>query len=132
MSRRFSAQKKLIADTLTQLDHPTAAEIYAEARKSCPQISLGTVYRNLGNMSAEGEVLRLSFADAPDRFDVNTHNHFHAACNHCGRIFDTDAGLEGGLFTALDAAVERSTGLKVESRSLLFCGICAACRGKSL
>ena len=103
MKKRFSAQKKMIEDTLTMLDHPTATQVYEHIRKDYPQISLGTVYRNLGAMSDEGEVLRLSFANAPDRFDINTQEHFHAACSRCGRIFDTDGKLPPGLLEKLDA-----------------------------
>lgn len=128
MKKRFSAQKKMIEDTLTMLDHPTATQVYEHIRKDYPQISLGTVYRNLGAMSDEGEVLRLSFANAPDRFDINTQEHFHAACSRCGRIFDTDGKLPPGLLEKLDAAVERSTGIRVERRTMLFMGVCAACR----
>ena len=132
MARRFSAQKKMIEDTLMRLDHPTASEVYDQIRKDYPQISLGTVYRNLGTMSAEGEILRLSFADAPDRFDINAHEHFHAACNRCGRIFDTDGKLPADLLQKLDAAVEASTGIRVESRTMVFDGACAACRAGDL
>jgi Fur family peroxide stress response transcriptional regulator len=113
-----------------QMDHPTAAEVYERVRRDCPQISLGTVYRNLGTMADEGAVLRLSFMGEPDRFDPNTHEHFHVVCSICGRIFDADSGLVADLIQKLDLAIEGSTGVRVEERTLLFGGVCAQCRGE--
>jgi Fe2+ or Zn2+ uptake regulation protein len=127
MSRRFSAQKNMIQAALHMLDHPSAYEVYEEIRKDYPQISLGTVYRNLGAMAQDGSVVRLSVSDMPDRFDNNTHEHFHAVCSGCGHIFDTEAALPEELIKQLDAAVEASTGIKVKSRSLLFFGTCPRC-----
>ncbi len=132
MSRRHTAQKRMIEDTLARLDHPTATEVYEEIRKSYPQISLGTVYRNLSTMAGEGEILRLSFQNAPDRFDPNAHEHYHVACSRCGRIFDTDNTMPSELVREIDRAVEACTGVRVESRTMLFSGICATCRAKEL
>jgi Fe2+ or Zn2+ uptake regulation protein len=110
-----------------QMDHPTAAEVYERVRRDVPQISLGTVYRNLGTMADEGSILRLSFAGKPDRFDPNTGEHYHVVCSQCGRIFDTDYCREPELLRRLDRAVELSTGVQVQQRFLSFSGICAQC-----
>ncbi len=129
MNKRFSTQKKMIEDALQLLDHPTAAEIYEQIWKAYPQISLGTVYRNLNSMANEGEIMRLSFSGSPDRFDQNPTEHYHIVCSRCGRILDTDDGaIPPELLNQLDKAVEASTGVEVESRTMLFCGICPACR----
>lgn len=132
MKRRFSVQKKMIKDVLDILDHPTATQVYEEIKKDYPQISLGTVYRNLGAMSEDGEVIRLSFSNEPDRFDINTYEHFHALCKTCGDIFDTDNKLPNNLLKQLDEAVECSTGICVESRSMLFSGVCVKCKEKNM
>lgn len=128
MARRYSIQKQMIGATLAQLDHPTAAEVYEKVRKDYPQISLGTVYRNLSLMADGGEILRLSFPDAPDRFDPNAHEHYHVVCNRCGRIYDTDHTIPAELITRIDQAVEACTGVRVENRMMIFSGVCAACR----
>jgi Fur family peroxide stress response transcriptional regulator len=80
-------------------------------------------------MADDGEVLRLSFTGEPDRFDPNTYEHFHVVCSVCGRIFDTDYRIAPELIRSLDQAVEASTGVRVEERSLVFGGMCAQCRG---
>jgi Fur family peroxide stress response transcriptional regulator len=127
-SKRNSVQKRIIQETLMEMDHPTATEVYERVRQDCPQISLGTVYRNLGTMADEGEVLRFSFSGEPDRFDPMTREHFHVVCSVCGRIFDTDPHIVPNLLHQLDREVERKTGVEVRERTLLFSGICAACR----
>lgn len=122
----------MIEAALQKLDHPSASEVYDEIRRDYPQISLGTVYRNLGAMAQEGRVLRISASDMPDRFDCNTHEHFHAVCSRCGHIFDTSAALPQELLEQLDAAVEASTGICVENRALVFYGSCPDCKKKSI
>lgn len=128
MSRRYSVQKQMVGEALERLDHPTAAEVYEEIRKDYPQISLGTVYRNLSLMADDGEILRLPFSGAPDRFDPNAHEHYHVACSRCGRIFDTDHSFPSELIGQIDHAVEACTGIKVENRIMMFSGVCAACQ----
>ncbi|MDR1621630.1 MAG: transcriptional repressor [Synergistaceae bacterium] len=128
MARRHSAQKGIIGEVLARLDHPTAAEVYEEVRKNFPQISLGTVYRNLSLMAENGELLRLYFPEAPDRFDPNAYEHYHAVCLRCGRIFDTDRTVPGELIGKIDQAVEACTGVRVESRVMIFSGVCKACQ----
>jgi Fur family peroxide stress response transcriptional regulator len=130
VSKRNSVQKQMIGKTLMWMDHPTAAEVYERVRQDCPQISLGTIYRNLGSMADEGEVLRLSFTGEPDRFDPKTHEHFHVVCSCCGRIFDTDHTITPEIIEQLDRAIESSTGVRVEKHMLLFGGICAQCRSE--
>jgi Fe2+ or Zn2+ uptake regulation protein len=127
-AKRNSIQKRVIGETLMQLDHPTAAEVYERVRQNCPQISLGTVYRNLGAMAARGEALRLSLTDGPDRFDPTTREHFHVRCTSCGRIFDISPCSIPTLLGELDQEVKRSTGVEVCEHTLLLSGICASCR----
>ena len=56
-----SKQKKLITEILAaSYAHPTASQIFEEARKRMPNIALGTVYRNLGVLVDEGTIVRLS------------------------------------------------------------------------
>ncbi|MDR1088618.1 MAG: transcriptional repressor [Coriobacteriales bacterium] len=128
---RKSVQKQMIGEVLEQMNHPTAAEVYEQVRLHCPQISLGTVYRNLGSMADAGEVLRLSFRHGPDRYDPQAQEHFHVVCTGCGRIFDADYDCAPELIQQLDHAIERCTGVAIEEHRLLFAGTCASCRAAS-
>lgn len=131
MSRRYSAQKMMIENALKKLDHPTATEIYEDIRKDYPNISLGTVYRNLGIMAESGEILRIPQGDAPDRFDINTHEHLHVACTKCGRVFDAESDELEAFFEKLDQFLEEATGVHIESRVMIFKGTCSHCRERS-
>ncbi|MDR2493365.1 MAG: transcriptional repressor [Coriobacteriales bacterium] len=131
MRKRSTAQKNLIIQALQVLDHPTAAEVYESVRQLAPQISLGTVYRNLSQFSEDGTVLRISLRDEPDRFDPNTHAHHHAVCDECGRVIDTDNSLPAELIAQLDRTVEAATGLKVSRNVFFFHGVCGDCQTKN-
>ncbi|GFN35685.1 Fur family transcriptional regulator [Tepidimicrobium xylanilyticum] len=131
MNKRYSAQKMMIEDALMKLDHPTATEIYEYIREFYPNISLGTVYRNLGLMAESGEVLRITLGDAPDRFDINTHDHIHVMCRKCGEVFDAEIDNLKELLTEMDQYLEGYTGVHIENRSMYFKGVCSSCREQS-
>ena len=46
----------ILAELRSVKSHPTADELYAALRVRMPQISLGTVYRNLEQMSQAGMI----------------------------------------------------------------------------
>jgi Fur family peroxide stress response transcriptional regulator len=131
MEKRYSAQKMMIKDALMRLDHPTASEVYEYIRKIYPNISLGTVYRNLGLMAESGEILRISMGNSPDRFDISTHDHIHVICRECGQMFDADSHKLENMLKEIDEFLEESTGVHIEDRTMYFSGICSSCRGKS-
>ncbi|HEY8422392.1 MAG TPA: transcriptional repressor [Thermoclostridium sp.] len=130
MNKRNSAQKIMIENSLMKLNHPTAAEIYEDIRKDYPNISLGTVYRNLGAMAESGEILRIPMGDSPDRFDINSYEHMHVVCTKCGHVFDAESNAIDELFDKIDQIIEESTGVQVESREMIFKGTCSNCREK--
>ena len=79
MALKYSRQREVIKDFLcTRKDHPTADVVYMNVRQQFPNISLGTVYRNLTLLSDMGEIIRLRVGDGVDHFDADTspHNHF--------------------------------------------------------
>lgn len=74
-SRQREAIKKYL---MTTKEHPTADIVYLHVKKEFPNISLGTVYRNLNLLTDIGEALKIPAPDGADRFDGNAapHNHF--------------------------------------------------------
>ena len=89
--KRGSKQRRLILDTVRSggLGHPTVAEVYDAVRGEIPNISLGTVYRNLGSLASDGEISRLDLGDV-SRFDCDTSEHSHFACKKCGAKLGSD------------------------------------------
>ena len=88
-----TVQRKVIVDELRKLKcHPTADELYEVVRRKLPRISLGTVYRNLEVLSANGEIQRLGLGRKQMCFDGNTSRQYHLVCRLCGAIEDIKAG----------------------------------------
>ena len=53
--KNYSRQREAILEVLRSTDtHPTASWIYERVREKIPNISLGTVYRNLTVLSENG------------------------------------------------------------------------------
>ena len=122
--RRKSKQREAILRVLKGTDsHPTADWVYAQVRAEIPNISLGTVYRNLKLLKEEGQILELDLAGT-GRFDGNTRNHYHFVCERCGRIFDLDEPVH----KEQDERVAKKMGFKVLNHLLEFRGLCKDCQ----
>lgn len=125
---KYSRQRESIKQQLMhRKDHPTADMVYTEIRKEFPNISLGTVYRNLSLLSELGEIKRLITGDGPDRFDADTSMHNHFICRKCHAVLDLDMEDISGI---REQAEKNFDGL-IESYSVNFYGVCGECRSKS-
>ncbi|MBE3575688.1 MAG: transcriptional repressor [Firmicutes bacterium] len=124
---RMTRQRKAILETLRSTkSHPTADWIYEQVRHQIPDISLGTVYRNLKLLKEQGEILELNYGSTFSRYDGNAANHYHFRCEECGRVFDVDLPVS----CALEHELEAKTGFEVHSHRLEFYGLCSGCRRK--
>ena len=55
---KYSRQREcILKDLQSRRDHPTADMVYESVRDSFPNISLGTVYRNLSLLAENGTIL---------------------------------------------------------------------------
>ncbi len=95
----YSKQREAILNELkNRCDHPTAAQVYEGVRQVIPNISLGTVYRNLASLVESGEILSVTVGDGKEHFDGDKSFHLHLHCKCCGDIIDTkvdDKKLKG-------------------------------------
>lgn len=121
--RKSKQRDAIVRVLMSTKSHPTAEWIYEEVRKEMPNLSLGTVYRNLRMMKEKGEILELEQTGTFRRFDGNSANHYHFRCEKCSRVFDIDEPLVAGI----DERVEKSTGFKVSHHRLEFRGLCRDC-----
>ena len=88
---KYSRQRESIKEFLrTRTDHPTADVVYENMKLIYPNISLGTVYRNLTLLADIGEIQRLRVGDGVDHFDADTSLHYHFVCTKCGCVEDLD------------------------------------------
>ena len=113
--KNFSRQREAILNVLHSTDvHPTAGWVYERVRETIPNISLGTVYRNLAELTRSGEILSLSVGDG----------YAHLHCRICGSI--EDAELESDSLA--DAA--RCRGFTPDTSVYIAYGVCAECNSK--
>jgi len=116
---RNTRQKNVIFEIVNNsYDHLNAYQIYDEARTIIPNISLGTVYRNLSCLFAEGEIRKFEVNDVL-RFDRKV-KHSHFICNKCDSVidvFDSNIIRDG----------EYIAGNLVMDYEILFRGICKKC-----
>ena len=128
MKRRETRQRKAILNILREADsHPTADWIYDEVRKTIPDISKGTVYRNLKILKDTGEISELNLNGTVSRYEGRQDNHYHFRCERCGKIFDLDEPVN----SELDTRIAERTGFKVSYHQLEFRGLCNDCQGKT-
>ncbi len=84
-----TTQRRVILDELRRLKtHPTADELYVIVREKLPQISLGTVYRNLEQLSTAGTIQKLELTGKQKRFDGEVNRHYHIRCTKCDCVED--------------------------------------------
>ncbi len=124
MATKYSRQREQIKAYLYSCkDHPTADNVYSAMRRQFPNISLGTVYRNLTLLARQGEITKLSLGDGGDRFDYDTSPHYHFVCRQCGSVTDFPLAADelSSSFTNL------SFDGKIEGQVTYFYGICASC-----
>ena len=128
MAYKYSRQREEIKKYLsTRKDHPSADQVYAAMRQEIPNISLGTVYRNLTMLADTGEILRLRVGDGVDHFDYDTSEHYHFICNECGSVID----LEMNNIDIIKTTAQENFQGKIEGHFTYFYGTCADCCKKN-
>lgn len=123
----YSKQRNAILDFLhTRTDHPTADVIYQNVRSVIPNISLGTVYRNLNQLADNGMILRLKGRNGAEHFDGNTEEHQHFICNECGAVEDIFL-KDYELLASVNAAAEKAFSGEIQGKDIYFFGVCSRC-----
>ncbi len=115
---RMTRQRRIILEELSKVkSHPTADEVYNMVREKMPNISLGTVYRNLDLLAESKQILKLETAGNIRRYDANMHPHSHVRCVSCGKVHDipfidashlnlTDGCLDGFNFVNVRVEID--------------------------
>lgn len=122
---RNTIQRALVLETVKKLNcHATADEVYDAIAREHPHISRGTVYRNLNQLCESGEIRRVEVPDGADRFEHRCHDHYHARCTLCGRIFDVDMEYMADL----EQKIRDSHGFEFSGHDIMFKGVCPDCK----
>lgn len=123
---KFSKQRQLVLNYISNSkNHPTADNVYEELKRDNPNISLGTVYRNLAFLEEKGFILKVSIPGQPVRYDSHLEGHDHFICERCGKIIDIERED-----TDLDEDLYSHKGFKINSKEVFLKGICNDCLKK--
>ena len=121
--KNYSRQREAIINVLRSTNtHPTAAWIYEHVREQIPNISLGTVYRNLAALSQSGDILSIHVGDGQEHYDGDNKVHLHLHCKSCGVIKDLSLSYD-----PLSDLAEKE-GFETETAVYLLCGTCKQCK----
>lgn len=125
---RYSRQRARLLEILKSTDiHPTAGWLYDLLKSEFPNLSLGTVYRNLGILIEQGLVKKIDSGSTFDRYEAKTTPHYHLICQICDRIVD----IEEIFLPEIDDTVRRMTDFDIRGHRIDFYGICTECKGKN-
>ena len=120
---RNTKQLEVIWDAIKDdTSHPTADQVYARVRDRFPNVSLGTVYRNLQKLVADKK-LQVLMLGRSQHFDPLVTRHQHFICEKCGRVFDVLVDTRDEI----KPAKLPHAGFKVTSHRLAFYGACKNC-----
>ena len=122
---RYSKKREAILTAIRSSDaHPSAEWIYHTLKSTHPDLSLGTVYRNLLFFQQNGTIQSVGVVNGQERFDAVTAPHSHFVCTNCGAVIDLHSIK---LDSSLTRDVSEQYGLAVERHELTFYGRCQTC-----
>lgn len=124
MSTRMTQQKQALLQVLS--DKPqSAAQIAAALKNAGESIDQSTIYRNLNNMAATGQIRATTFDRKITLYELahDSHHHHHVVCEDCGEIADVE--LDEQL---LLAQVNAQSNFQILDHHLEFVGRCHDCQ----
>ena len=125
--KRFRKRDAILTCLRQTVVHPSADWVFAQLKPEIPDLSLGTVYRNLALFKEQGLIMSLGTVKGVERFDGNTDPHVHFICTECGKVDDLHTI---SVPEELKNTAAQSCGGQIDGCQLLFTGICAECANK--
>ncbi len=126
VKRKNSKKRAAILDALASVtEHPTAEMLYNALKNDYPELSLGTVYRNLTVLADEGLVVRVAHVGGQERYDARTEPHAHFICRKCRKVLDLELP---DTVSQMYRQIDDSLGCTSEAHTLSISGLCPGCR----
>jgi Fur family peroxide stress response transcriptional regulator len=125
--RKHSKKRDAILEIIKSTKiHPGAQWVYERLKPAIPDLSLGTVYRNLSQFKEEGTLASLGVVRGEERFDAAVLPHPHAVCTRCGKVEDLPGDVQEKIMSEFTTEIP---GFAIDKRHTVFYGICDACQG---
>ena len=125
--KNFRKRTAILSFLRQTKDHPSAEMVFNHLKQEIPDLSLGTVYRNLSMFKAQGEIISVGTVNGVERFDGNVEPHVHFICNGCDAVIDLP---QIQVPEELNRQVMKETGGTVDMCNLTFTGYCKDCKEK--
>ena len=123
MGHNYSSKREAIFKTIASTkSHPSAAWVYEQLKEAIPNLSLGTVYRNIALFKEQGRIITVANVDGEERIDADTSDHAHFVCEKCRRVFD----LHSSEQSPLEKELSRN-GFIINRKNVVFHGECRDC-----
>jgi len=121
-------QRRLLLELIRGAQgHLDADELFREAKKHKPRISLATVYRNLKLFKELGLIAESNLGEAHSHYEMRgTVEHHHLVCLGCGLVVEFDSPL----IAEAKAGIQRGKGFDIVSAQLKMEGYCPKCKQK--
>lgn len=124
--RKNSKKRQAILEALSATrEHPTAEMLYKRLKPEYPELSLGTVYRNLGVLLEEGQAVSVVRVAGQERYDATVRPHAHFVCRLCNMVADMELPEN---MDSLYKQLEQDFDFQAESCSVSVSGLCSSCR----
>lgn len=123
-TKHFRKRDAILSCLKSTTVHPSADWVYTQLKPEFPDLSLGTVYRNLTYFKEQGSIISLGTVNGVERFDGNTTPHVHFICTNCSAVIDLP---EIAVPQELTESAAMAAGGQVTGCSLTFTGICGEC-----
>ncbi len=123
-ARKHSRKRAAILECIRQTKcHPTAEWVYQQLKLQIPDLSLGTVYRNIAMFKEEGTIQSIGVVRGLERYDYNVAPHTHFVCTSCGQVLDLE-----GVTLPEDVLAQAALNGEITGYQLQFTGICHNCK----
>lgn len=128
-TKRFTKQRQAILETLKNTYvHPDANWIYKKVSKKLPNISLGTIYRNLNILAEESTIKELTIQPNVTRYEGNLEPHHHIVCFNCYKIEDISKDSDCEIDEKLKNKFAKKMKYADLSCEILITGLCPDCQ----
>lgn len=123
---RYSKKREAMLHELKETTtHPSAEWLFQRLKPSFPDLSLGTVYRNLAFFQERGQIRSVGVVNGQERYDADVSEHCHFICDDCGKVVDLH-----DVTSVVSHQLERDYGFTVTKQDLKLYGQCGDCKRK--
>ena len=123
-TKNFRKRNAILSYLRSTTAHPSAETVFTDLKQQIPDLSMGTVYRNLNLFKQQGLATSVATVKGVERFDGNTAPHVHFICSECDAVIDL---MDMQVPESLKSIAETCSGGRVEECHLSFTGQCKNC-----